>query len=294
MTFKNQLTGAPIPMYQRLWPIVNDKQAIVDFATISTPLSDQKSIEAVLGILGEQKSLNEDLQAALAELQNVAYVVSHELQEPVRTIKSYQNLLAVRYRGRLGADADEFIEKCATASSITQRMVDDLWEYASINQIALQRTDSNLAMGKALETLQADISDSGARIDCGSLPIIQANEKLLVNLFVRLLDNAIKSRKNGVPPLIRIDVERGERAWVFRIQDNGRGIEPMTGSNIFKLFFRGHGQRPGPDGTGMGLPIAKKIVEYFDGVISFESKPGTGSTFSFTLPRIEAFEGPSA
>ena len=289
MSFKNQITGEPIPMYQRLWPIINDKHAIVDFATIATPLSSQ-NIDAVLGVLGEQKSLNEELQAALAELQNVAYVVSHELQEPVRTIKSYQNLLAVRYRGRLGADADEFIEKCATASSITQRMVDDLWEYASVNQIALQRTDSNIAMGKALEILQAEISQSGAQLECGSLPVIQANEKLLVNLFVRLLDNALKFRAGGRKPIIRVDVERGERAWIFRLHDNGCGIEPMTGSNIFKLFFRGEGRRPGPDGTGMGLPIAKKIVEYFDGAISFESKPGVGSTFSFTMPRIEAFE----
>lgn len=289
MTFRNFSTGEPVPMYQRVWTVANEKDATSKhFATIASPLSDQKKFEEVLGDLGQQKSINEELQTALEELQNLAYVVSHELQEPLQTIKSYQNLLAVRYRGRLGSDADEFINRCAAASDITQRMVDDLWEYARVNKpsFPLSSVDSNRALGKAVSTLQSLIAETGTRLEHEPLPEVRANETLLATLFVRLLENSIKHRVEGVSPRINIEVESTEIAWVFSIRDNGKGIDPMIGKDVFKLFFRGQG-RPGREGTGMGLPIARKIVGYFGGVISFDSQPGLGSTFRFTIPRID-------
>jgi len=287
MTFRNFATNESIPVFQRLWPVLNDKKSIVHFATIATPLSNPQRIDEVLGVLGAQKTLNQELQEALAELQNVAHIVSHELQEPVQAIKSYQNLLAVRYKGRLGDDADEFIEKCATASSAIQLMVDDLWEYARINDssVWIKSIDCNAILSRAMQILQIPINASGAEIQFENLPEVQGDENLLLNLFVRLLDNAIKYRRNEIPIKIRISGELRERAWVFSIADNGRGIEPMIGKDVFNLFFRGAG-RSGADGTGMGLAIAKKIVEHFGGNISFESVVDQGSTFMFTLPRL--------
>jgi light-regulated signal transduction histidine kinase (bacteriophytochrome) len=231
--------------------------------------------------------VNEQLQAALEELQNLAYVMSHELQEPLQTIKSYQNLLAVRYRGRLGADADEFIAKCATASDTTQKMVDDLWEYARVGQASafpIGKVDTTRALSKAISTVYPRMIETDAELDHGSLPAVLANENLMTTLFTRLLDNSIKYARPGVSPRIRISANEVGSLWEFEVRDNGKGIDPMIGKDIFKLFFRGE-RRVGQEGSGMGLPIARKIIEYIGGTISFESEPGQGTSFRFSVPK---------
>jgi signal transduction histidine kinase len=220
------------------------------------------------------------------EIQTLAHLTSHELQEPVRTIKSYQRLLAVRYQDRLGSDADEFIEKCVQSAETIDRMVSDLWTYAHVGRFQQQdfvEVDTNRELGSALEELGAKIRERKAKIKHASLPKTVAIEEHVRILFRNMLDNALNFSKGS--PEISIGVKPAEKAWVFSVEDNGKGIDEMDRGKVFAMFTRLHA-KPSAEGSGMGLAICKRIIDNQGGRIWVEANSTGGASFFFTLPCI--------
>jgi signal transduction histidine kinase len=231
-----------------------------------------------------QKKVNE-LNRSNQELQQFAYVASHDLQEPLRMVASYTQLLAQRYKGRLDSDADEFIAYAVDGSNRMQGLIQDLLVYsrAGANGKALREISSEKALKEALTNLRAAIEESGAVVTHDSLPAITTDDTQLTQIFQNLVGNAIKYRSAEVP---RIHVSAAKNAgneWIFSVRDNGLGIAPQYFDRIFIIFQRLHG-RTEFKGTGIGLSICKKIVERLGGRIWVESQPEKGSTFYFALP----------
>jgi PAS domain S-box-containing protein len=226
----------------------------------------------------------EELNRSNEELGQFAYIASHDLQEPLRMVASYTQLLSRRYQGRLDTDADEFIAFAVDGASRMQRLIDDLLAYSRVGTKGqdLLDTSSEDALRQALLNLRGAIGESGAVVTHDSLPTVLADEMQLVQLFQNLVGNAIKYQDPGVP-LVHISAARnGGKSWIFSVQDNGLGIDPLYFEKIFGVFQRLHG-RDEFAGTGIGLAICKKIVERHGGNISVESQPGQGSTFRFAL-----------
>lgn len=227
-----------------------------------------------------------ELAKSHKELQNLAFAVSHELQGPISIVTSYLNLLSIRYKDRLGSDADEFIEKVVNASKIIERMLDDLWIYARINKQETDAREISLTglVDDILNEMRAKIESNNAGVHRAILPIVLGHKAQIHYLFKSLIDNAIDFRKRGEAPIVNIEVEESPDCWWFSVQDNGIGIKDDECREIFKLFHRIDGK---PEGgrTGMGLPIAKKIVEHHKGQIFAESKSGVGSTIRFSLAK---------
>jgi PAS domain S-box-containing protein len=230
----------------------------------------------------EQFSLN--VKALNDELQTLAQVVSHELQEHVGKIRSYLNLLAVRYNGRLGPDADEFMLICTDSASIIAQMVEDLWTYARINKLDVEQQYVNSAtiLAATVEELRTRMETVQAKVTYGKLPVVYSNAKQLNYLFRSLIDNALKFHGTDTPA-INISAREKGSMWIFAVEDNGIGIDSMHARDVFKIFHRLNA-KPGVGGTGMGLAICRKIVERNAGDIWFEPNPSGGSTFCFSLP----------
>lgn len=229
------------------------------------------------------QQLAEERAKLLADdLQNLAYVVSHELQEPITTIVSYQNLLSARYRNRLGADADAFIARCTRAALLIQKMVDDLWTYARISKhVDFEHVSPSDTIASAMRALQALMHEVQPQITYGDLPKVYAVPALLTQLFEELLKNAIR-HSGRRPCIISISAVVEEDQCTFCVEDNGLGIDPMNRRDIFKLFRRGQG-RPDASGTGMGLSMCARIVEHHGGRMWVDSPPSGGSRFFFVL-----------
>ncbi|MCU1278569.1 MAG: sensor signal transduction histidine kinase [bacterium] len=231
----------------------------------------------------------EELNRSNDELAQFAYVASHDLQEPLRMVASYTQLLSRRYKGKLGADADEFIAFAVDGASRMQRLINDLLDYSRVGTKGRDLLDSSSeeALQHALVNLRGAIEDSGAQVTHDPLPTVVADEMQLVQLFQNLVGNAIKYQGPGVPR-VHISVARGKaKKWMFSVEDNGLGIDSQYFEKIFGMFQRLH-KREEFAGTGIGLAICKKIVERHGGVISVESQPGHGSTFRFALAESQA------
>jgi PAS domain S-box-containing protein len=226
----------------------------------------------------------EELNRSNEELGQFAYIASHDLQEPLRMVASYTQLLSRRYKGKLDADADEFIAFAVDGASRMQRLIQDLLSFSRVGTKGrdLVATSSEASLNRALVNLRGAIEESGAQVTHDPLPAVQADEMQLVQLFQNLVGNAIKYQSPGVPRVhISVAKDAGKK-WLFSVQDNGLGIDAQYFEKIFGMFQRLH-KREEFAGTGIGLAICKKIVERHGGVITVESQLGKGSTFRFAL-----------
>jgi PAS domain S-box-containing protein len=229
----------------------------------------------------------EELNRSNEELGQFAYIASHDLQEPLRMVASYTQLLSRRYKGKLDSDADEFITFAVDGATRMQRLIQDLLAYSRVGTKAKDflDTSSETALKTALANLRGSIEESGAQVTHDPMPGVVADETQLVQLFQNLIGNAIKYQ-NGRTPQIHIGATNGGSQCRFSVQDNGLGIDPQYFERIFGMFQRLH-KREEFAGTGIGLAICKKIVERHGGHISVESQLNVGSTFRFALPASE-------
>lgn len=232
----------------------------------------------------ELSRIAEDLLRSNRDLEQFAYVASHDLQEPLRMVASFVERLEQDYRGKLDPTADTYIRIASDNSRRMQRLIQGLLAYARVSSRgqAFALTDSAKALDEALAPLRRTIEETGAEISAHGLPVLHADAAQLGALFGHLVGNALEYR-SGRPPRIRVEARREDGAWHFSVEDNGLGIEHRYLDRIFVIFQRLHAPSAHP-GTGIGLPICRKIVERHGGRIWVESEPGVGSTFHFTLP----------
>ncbi len=217
------------------------------------------------------------------DLEQFAYVASHDLQEPLRMVAAYTQLLAERYRGKLDENADKFIGYASEGAERMQVLIHDLLAFSRVGRKeACESVDCNAVMKDVLQALAAAILESGAVVSHGELPAVWADRTQVAQVFQNLIGNALKFR--GIePPLVSVQAEKTDQQWQFSVSDNGIGIAPEYAESIFVVFQRLHGRSEYP-GNGIGLAICKKIIEHNGGKIWVESQAGSGSSFKFTLP----------
>jgi light-regulated signal transduction histidine kinase (bacteriophytochrome) len=231
-----------------------------------------------------------ELERSNADLEQFAYVASHDLQEPLRMVASFTQLLADRYRAQLDGEAQEFIGFAVEGATRMQSLINGLLSFARVKTRAkeLQLTDCRAAFQRSLENLRVTLQESGADISSDPLPTLLADESQIQQLFQNLVGNALKFRGQTVPR-VRVSARRNGKEWIFSVSDNGIGIDPRYNDRIFAIFQRLHSRTEYP-GTGIGLAICKKIVERHGGRIWVESEAGHGATFYFTLPIADSMQ----
>ena len=267
--------GAEFPIELMLSPL---KSAEILVTAAIRDISRRRAADADL------RHKVEELNRSNEELGHFAYVASHDLQEPLRMVASYLQLISRRYKGKLDTDADEFIDFAVDGASRMQRLIQDLLTYSRVGTTGqdLVDTSSEAALQQALANLSSAIEETGALVTHDPLPAVLADETQLTQLFQNLVGNAIKYQGPGAPRIHVSAARNAEKRWVFAVRDNGLGIEPQNFERVFGMFQRLH-KREEFGGTGIGLAICKRIVERHGGVISVESQPGQGSTFRFDL-----------
>jgi light-regulated signal transduction histidine kinase (bacteriophytochrome) len=225
-----------------------------------------------------------ELERSNSELEQFAYIASHDLQEPLRKVASFTQLLQRRYAGKLDARADQYIEFAVDGAKRMQALINDLLAYSRVGRSAREPAlvSSEAALAQARNNLAASIEETGATVETGHLPLVLAELTLLTAVFQNLLSNALKF-SGGKPPRIVITTTRDEPFWLFSFTDNGIGIEPEYAERIFVIFQRLH-ERTAYAGTGIGLAMTRKIIEYFGGRIWLDTTYAEGSRFLFTLP----------
>ena len=270
--------------------ILQSKVAVFIELAKRTAALTRKNMELELAerMLGERtKELAErveELARSNAELERFAYVASHDLKEPLRMVTSYTRLLARRYKGKLDADAEDFINFAIDGASRMEQLIQDLLVYSrvGIRDLFFKPTDCEVVLSQALGNLQAALEESAAVITHDSLPVVKGDATQLVQIFQNLIGNAIKFRVDKAPR-VHVSAEDKGDEWVFSVQDNGIGIDPQYRDRIFVVFQRLHSREEYP-GNGIGLAICKKILDNHAGRIWMSSQPGKGSTFYFSLP----------
>jgi len=269
--------GKKVPVEITGFPIEIRGQKLV--LGMARDISERKKAEEKLKeTIGELKRSNE-------ELQQFAYITSHDLQEPLRTITSFTQLIERRYKGRLDSDADEFIEFIVDSAMRMKEMIQGLLDYSRVGTagVEFKCNDAEEVLKIVLANLRALISENEAKITHDPLPEVMADKSQLIQLFQNLISNAIKFRKPEVPPKIHISAKKDERMCIFSISDNGIGLEKQYKDKIFEVFKRLHTMDE-YKGAGIGLAISKRIIERHGGYIWIESELGKGSTFYFNIP----------
>ena len=225
-----------------------------------------------------------ELARSNEELEQFAYVASHDLQEPLRMIANYTQLLAERYRGKLDEQADKYIGYSVDGAVRMQALILDLLKFSRVGKQEIERrtTECRAVVEQALKNLQAAVLESGAAVNWDGLPVVMADPAQLTQVFQNLIANAIKFH-GAETPVIQIDSEKKEHEWVFAVSDNGIGIPAESWQDIFVIFRRLH-TRTEYAGNGIGLSICKKIIERHGGKIWIEAQAKPGSCFKFTLP----------
>jgi PAS domain S-box-containing protein len=260
-------------------PLRDELGRIIGGMAISRDITARRQAELAL----EQRA--GELERSNAELEQFAYIASHDLSEPLRMVSSYLQLLRRRYRGKLDADADQFIDFAVDGAARMRDLIDDLLTYsrAGRGDQPLEPVDSRAVVERVVDAAQTVEEARGARITIGELPTVLGDSHQLIQLFQNLIGNAVKFVPEDRVPEVEVHAVRAGDRWRFDVADNGIGLEPAHAERIFRMFQRLH-TRDEYDGTGIGLAIAKKVVERHGGRIWAEPRPEGGSRFCFTLP----------
>ncbi|MCY7381010.1 MAG: PAS domain S-box protein [Microcoleus sp. CAN_BIN18] len=272
--------GKDIWTYLSTSPVLDEPGNMLSCCALVYNITDRKEAEQ------KMLQLTEDLKRSNEELEQFAYVASHDLQEPLRAVTSYTQLLAQRYQGNLDAKADKYINYIVDGATRMQQLINDLLAYSRLGTQGkkFESADCNAAVQQSLCNLQIAIAEKKAVITCDAMPTVMADEFQLVQLFQNLLANGIKFCREDIP-FIHFAACRQDSEWVFSVRDRGIGIDPQYADRIFIIFGRLHGRRQ-YSGTGIGLAMCKRIVERHGGRIWVESQEGKGATFYFTIPII--------
>jgi len=293
--FSPQLHQAVIPSL-----LSNDQPRIQQTTVTAVPAAQGKGFYALMAVqdvtelthrieiyqaeLQERKRAEVELQRSNQELEQFAYVASHDLREPLRMVTTFTQMLAERYRKQLDEEADQIIHFAVDGANRMERLINDLLAFSRVGrkEKQFQPADCQSVLETALANLQLLIQESQATVEARSLPTVSADAAQLVQLFQNLIGNAIKYRSQQ-HPIVEIGADRQDDRWRFWVRDNGIGIKSKHAERIFMIFQRLH-TRQQYSGTGIGLAICKKIVERHGGEIWVESELGQGATFYFTLP----------
>jgi light-regulated signal transduction histidine kinase (bacteriophytochrome) len=261
--------------------LIRDQDDKPKYALITyQDITDRKKTEAAL------LEREAELARSNNELQRFAYIASHDLQEPLRTVSLYTDLIARRYKQHLDPDADEFIGYVVSATLRMKRLIHDLLEYSRVSAAGRepQPTDCTVVLERSLANLHAAIESASANVTHDSLPTVCSDPLQLEQVFQNLIGNAIKFRSQS-PPQIHVSAERQDGMWRLSVSDNGIGIDPRYQERIFEVFQRLH-PNASFEGTGIGLAVCKRIIEQHGGRIWVQSQPGHGSTFYFTCKSV--------
>ena len=236
-------------------------------------------------ILRNEKEADEDIRRANRDLEQFAFSASHDLQEPLRTVNIYSELLTQRYSDKLDGQALEFLGHIRKGATRMETLVRDLLSFTQVTKLDVipETTDANEALSKALADLEGAIKESKVRVTADPLPSVSMHERHLQQVFQNLVGNAIKYRSAERAPVVHISAERQDGRSVFSVSDNGIGIDPKYSQTIFGLFKRLHTSNE-YEGTGLGLAICQRIVDQYNGRIWVNSEAGKGSVFKFSLP----------
>jgi PAS domain S-box-containing protein len=270
--------GSSFPVEYVSTPVVEEGR-VVGVVVVFKDITRRKQAEEAL------KQTAARLELSNTELEQFAFVASHDLQEPLRMVTSYVQLLARRYRDKLDADADKFIGNAVDGATRMHRIINDLLAYSRVSRKGEPFTavECSTAYEQAISNLQASIEESGATVTRDDLPSVMGDTSQLTQLFQNLIGNAIKFRKEE-PPRVHVSAVHDDQRWTLSVKDNGIGIDPQYAERIFVIFQRLHTREAYP-GTGIGLALCKTIAERHGGRIWVDSEIGKGATFHFTLPR---------
>ena len=263
---------------------VGRKVMLLNASEIYNPNARARTILLAIEDATERKQAEEALRTTNTELQNFAYALTHDLQEPLRMVVNFTELLGREYAGKLGDEADKFISYSVDGALRIEALLKALLAYWEVNgreHEGFASVDCGAVLAKALLNLQAAIAESGAVVTSGPLPTVIAEEIMLTQVFQNLISNSIKYRGEETPA-IQVTAQRDGEGWLFAVQDNGIGIDPQDARRVFGMFRRLHGNEI--SGTGIGLALCKRIVERKGGRIWVESGTGRGATFKFTIP----------
>jgi len=263
---------------------VGRKVMLLNASEIFNPNAQARTILLAIEDATDRKHAEEALRTTNAELQSFAYALTHDLQEPLRMVVNFTELLGREYAGKLGEEADRFISYSVEGALRIEALLKALlsyWEIAERSHDGLASIDCGAVLAKSLLNLQAAIAGSGATITSDPLPTVEAEEVLLMQLFQNLISNSIKYRSKEIPR-VHVSAEREATGWLFAVRDNGMGIDPVDCERVFGMFKRLHGSEI--PGTGIGLALCKKVIDRQGGRIWVESEAGHGATFKFTIP----------
>lgn len=286
-TALNVALGGGVGRFQGAFPRSGGVPAWWDVVVSRINQGDGRPVRllAVSREITEQKATEEALRRSNDELQSFAYAAGHDLQEPLRTMRSCVQLFLRRHGSELDAESHKLLDFTTGAAGRMQRLLDDLLIYAQVTASPARErkvVSAPAELRSALDNLGSQIEANGADVRIGDLPDVMAEEGSLIRVFQNLIGNAIKYRRAETAPVIRVNAEKQGNQWIFSVQDNGKGIEAEQLQRIFGLFQRAHGREVA--GSGIGLALCQRILERQHGRIWATSSPGEGSTFSFSLP----------
>jgi len=246
-------------------------------------IKERKITEKQLGKAMERLASSND------ELQRFAYICSHDLQEPARTVASFAEMMAKKYNGKLDADADKYLGFMKEGAERMQMMIKSVLDYSRVDSREEKYTevDCNKVLTDVLQDMQVVILKSGATVEYSHMPVVIGDPMHFAQLFQNFVSNALKFHKAGNVPEVMVRAERGQKEWVFSIQDNGMGIKEQYQEKIFMIFQRLNKREDYP-GSGIGLAVCKKIVDKYGGKIWLKSAEGVGTTFFFSIPDVSA------